>query len=278
MLAIFLLDRKYNKNGEEYLNKYQYSSGKTSLSCIDIYAIYFIYKIQAACDLKLLDEEEKKNLNISTFGYFEFIKDENFPKEIKQFNMPTYVKNILNKYIEWNITITKKIIPKVKIFEGKLVFTPKEIKPKLAQSSTVVLTNILNSLLINLKSDKFIKKEDSMSNNFTDVNFWKVNNTISDETKNKVNSKLENNSDNIDDEDELLNIAMNLEKKENENKNTKNINLKAPPKKNLIKKNEINTSSSNLKMANDEDDDNYKNDFVTKKDKKENDIDIKKEQ
>ena len=277
MLATFLLNKKYNKNGEEYLNKYEYKSGKTILSCMHIYVIYFIYKIQAACGLKLLDEEEEKNLNISKLGYFEFIKDENFPKEIKQFNMPLYVKDIVNKYIEWNITVEKKVIPKIKIFEGKLVFTPKEIKPKLEQSTTIVLTNLLNTLL-SLKKDNFIKKEDSMSNNFTDVNFWKVNNTISDETKKKVNSKLDNNSDNIDDEDELLNIAMNLEKKENENKNAKNIKLKAQPKINLVKKNEINTSSSNLKMAYDQDDDNYKNDSVIKKDKKENNIDIKKEQ
>ena len=131
------------------------------------------------------------------------------------------------------------------------------MKPKLTQSSnTVVLTNLLNSLVSNLNllsnKNKLMKKDDSMTNNYTDVNFWKVNNTISDETKNKINSKIDKNSNELDDEDELLNIAMNLEKKEKEKNNIK---IKPQPKINFAVKNEINTSSSNLKTNNDNNND-----------------------
>ena len=119
-----------------------------------------------------------------------------------------------------------------------------------------------------------MKKDDSMTNNYTDVNFWKVNNTISDETKNKINSKIDNNSNELDDEDELLNIAMNLEKKEKEKNNIK---IKPQPKINFPVKNEINTSSSNLKTNNDNNNDEIKNEIPIKKDDEVNKNDIKKE-
>ena len=171
------------------------------------------------------------------------------------------------------------ILPKIKIFEGKLIFSKEEMKPKLTQSSnTVVLTNLLNSLVSNLNllsnKNKLMKKDDSMTNNYTDVNFWKVNNTISDETKNKINSKIDNNSNELDDEDELLNIAMNLEKKEKEKNNIK---IKPQPKINFAVKNEINTSSSNLKTNNDNNNDDIKNEIPIKKNDEDNKDDIKKE-
>ena len=257
MLASFILKKSYKneKRGEEYINRYEYTSGNSKYSCMHIYAIDLIYKIQAACGLKLLEEEEKNNLKISNFGYFEFIKDENTPNEIKPFKMPTYVQEILKSNVDWDLTIKSEIIPCIKIYEKKLIFSPIEIKPKyVASNSTIVLTNALNSILASLKSDKLMKKEDpnlmpnnNNNNNFTDVNFWKTNNTLSNETKNKVNENLnKNNSDNIDDEDELLNIAMKLEDKENnKNNNEKKSGIKSKPKVSLAIKNEISISSSN---------------------------------
>ena len=282
ILSTFITIKLYeNNNGIKYINKYEYKSGNSILSCMYIYVIDLIYKIQVACGLKLFDENDIKNLNITNLGHFEFIKDENSPKEIKPFKMPMYIKEILNQFKEWDATIKSDIIPKIKIYEGKLVFSNKEIKPKLAQSSTVVLTNILNSLVANLNllsdKNKLLKKEDSMTNNYTDVNFWKVNNTISDETKNKINSKIDNNSNELDDEDELLNIAMNLEKKENEKKKEKNnIKIKTQPKINLAIKNEINTSNSNLKINKDNGGDEIKNESLVKKEDEDNKNDIKK--
>ena len=281
ILASFISKLVYeNNNGVKYINKYEYKSGKLKLSCIYIYVIDLIYKIQASCGLELFDENAQKNLNITNLGHFEFIKDENSPKEIPQFKMPKYVKEILNEYKEWDETIKVDVLPRIKLFESKLIFSREEIKPKLAQSSnTVVLTNILNSLVANLNlltnKNKLMKKDDSMTNNFTDVNFWKVNNTISDETKNKINSKVYNNSNELDDEDELLNIAMNLEKKENEKNNIK---INTQPKINIDIKKEINTSNSNLKMNNDNNKDEIKNETLIKKDDKETIDDIKKEQ
>ena len=280
ILVSFISKKVYeNNNGVKYINKYEYKSGKTILSCMHIYVIDLIYKIQAACGLKLFDENDQKNLNIINLGHFEFIKDETSPKEIKPFKMPIYVKEILNSFFEWDETVKMDILPKIKIFEGKLIFSKEEMKPKLTQSSnTVVLTNLLNSLVSNLNllsnKNKLMKKDDSMTNNYTDVNFWKVNNTISDETKNKINSKIDNNSNELDDEDELLNIAMNLEKKEKEKNNIK---IKPQPKINFAVKNEINTSSSNLKTNNDNNNDEIKNEIPIKKDDEVNKNDIKKE-
>ena len=256
MLASFILKKSYKneKRGEEYINRYEYTSGNSKYSCMHIYAIDLIYKIQAACGLKLLEDEEKNNLKISNFGYFEFIKDENTPNEIRPFKMPTYVQEILKSNEDWDLTIKSEIIPCIKIYEKKLIFSPIEIKPKyVASNSTIVLTNALNSILASLKSDKLMKKEDpnlmpnNNNNNFTDVYFWKTNNTLSNETKNKVNENLnKNNSDNIDDEDELLNIAMKLEDKENnKNNNEKKSGIKSKPKVSLAIKNEISISSSN---------------------------------
>ena len=56
-----------------------------------IYVIDLIYKIQAASGLKLLDEKDKKELNILNVGYFEFIKDEKASKDI------------INLKIQWKI-------------------------------------------------------------------------------------------------------------------------------------------------------------------------------
>ena len=257
MLISFITKKIYkNSDGKVFINEFKYKSGKTKLSCMHIYVIDLIYKIQASfCD-KLLEENVKTTLGITNYGFFEFIKDETSPKVVDKFNMPSYVKDIITKSKEWDEGINNEIIPKIKKFEGKLIYT-QEIKPKLAMSNTITLKNVFDSMLANLISlkTKMAKKEDPISN-YEDINFWQVKNTISNEDKNKVESNLKKNSNesknDIDDEDELLSIAMKLEKEE---ENKKNINLKISiaPKSNFTQKKEINISPTETSKNNNSD-------------------------
>ena len=253
MLISFITKKTYkNLQGHEFINEFKYKSGKTQLSCMHIYVIDLIYKIQASfCD-KLLEDKVKTTLGIKNYGFFEFTKDETSPKEVDKFKMPSYVKDIIFKSKEWDEGINNEIIPKIKKFEGKLLYT-QEIKPKLIMSNNALdLKNVIGSMIANLISGKnnIVKKEEPTSN-YNDINFWQVKNTISEEDKNKVNSNSKKNSNeaknDIDDEDELLGIAMKLEKEE-ENKTKININIKKTitPKFNFIKKKEINISPTEI--------------------------------
>ena len=285
-LHIILLNYINDDKESLYLNKYKYKSGKTSNSCMNIYVIDLLYKIQAASELKVFDEKDKKELNILNYGYFEFVKDETSPKDVINLKMPKYVTDILLESKKWTDIMENKIIPLIKKFEGKLCFS-KEIKPK-ELNKTNISEGVLNSLLMNLLSIKnknlVIKKEEPITN-YNDINFWKTNDSISDEIKNKVNSNLENNNnsnnEDIDEEDELLNIAMQLEKTEKENKTPKNNNIvSTQTKTNIISKIGNNNSSNNSNTEN-----INKNDIKTNleenkddnKDKKDETIEIKEE-
>ena len=46
-----------------------------------MHAVDLAYKIQAASGLKILEENDKKNLGIINYGKFEFTRDETTPKE-----------------------------------------------------------------------------------------------------------------------------------------------------------------------------------------------------
>ena len=54
-----------------------------------------------------------------------------------------------------------------------------------------------------------INNEES-SNNYNDINYWKMDNTLSNDVKEKVESSKNINNKDSDDEDELLNIAIKL--------------------------------------------------------------------
>ena len=43
-----------------------------------------MYKIQIAAGLELLDEKNRKDLNINNYDYFEFLGDEKTPKKNRQ--------------------------------------------------------------------------------------------------------------------------------------------------------------------------------------------------
>ena len=162
--------------------------------------------------------------------------------------MPSYVKDIIYKSKEWDEGINNDIIPKIKKFEGKLLFT-QEIKPKLTMTNNAIaLKNVLGSMIANLISGKnnIVKKEEP-SSNYDDVNYWKVKNTLSLEEQDKVYlNKIKNKEgkNDIDDETELLDIAMKLE--DEEYKKTNNLKISISPKFNFIKKKEISISPTEI--------------------------------
>ena len=270
MLTNFLTQKKDDKN---FVNIYKYKSGRQTFSCIYSYVIDLIYKIQVATGMNIFNEAEIKDIGILNPGFFEFVKDENSPKNIDPFNLPIYYKQILLPEKSWNLTVNNDVNPKIKLFEKKLIFT--SISKPNANNTVAIknvsdLKNILNSMLSNILTgkNKNVKKEEPISN-YNDINFWQVKNTISDEIKDKVNNNMNNNknSDNdsnniIDDEDELLNIAMKLEKEEEDNKKAKVPKASKQPKI-LIKKvepkdsanystiNEINTDSHSENKSDD---------------------------
>lgn len=253
---LMLLDYITKDSDLEYFNKYEFKSGKTTSSCMYIYIIDLLYKIQAASGLKILEENEKKELKILNYGYFEFIKDENSSINIIDFKMPKYVSDILSESKYWNDTMDNKVIPLIKKYEGKLNFS-QEMKPK-ELSKTSISGGVLNSLLLNLISLKNSKlklneKKEEPITNYSDINFWKMNTSIYDDIKNKANTNIEtnNSTEDKDDEDELLNIAMKLEKEEEKNKKPTFKNISIKPKINYIQRIETNNSSFNDK-ANDE--------------------------
>ena len=253
---LMLLDYITKDSDLEYFNKYEFKSGKTTSSCMYIYIIDLLYKIQAASGLKILEENEKKELKILNYGYFEFIKDENSSINIIDFKMPKYVTDILSESKYWNDTMDNKVIPLIKKYEGKLNFS-QEMKPK-ELSKTSISGGVLNSLLLNLISLKNSKlklneKKEEPITNYSDINFWKMNTAIYDDIKNKANTNIVTNDSNEDkdDEDELLNIAMKLEKEEEKNKKPTFKNISIKPKINYIQRIETNNSSFNDK-ANDE--------------------------
>lgn len=253
---LMLLDYITKDSDLEYFNKYEFKSGKTTSSCMYIYIIDLLYKIQAASGLKILEENEKKELKILNYGYFEFIKDENSSINIIDFKMPKYVSDILSESKYWNDTMDNKVIPLIKKYEGKLNFS-QEMKPK-ELSKTSISGGVLNSLLLNLISLKNSKlklneKKEEPITNYSDINFWKMNTAIYDDIKNKANTNIEtnNSTEDKDDEDELLNIAMKLEKEEEKNKKPTFKNISIKPKINYIQRIETNNSSFNYK-ANDE--------------------------
>ena len=260
---LILLNFINEEKESEYLNKYQYKTGKTTISCMYIYVIDLIYKIQAASGLKLLEEKSKKDLNILNYGYFEFLKDEKATKDIINLKMPKYVTDILSESKKWIDTMENKIIPLIKKYEGKLCFS-KGMKPKEMQKTTLS-QGLLN--LITLIAKNKVQPQEKISD-YNDINFWKVKNDIPNEIKDKVNSNLNNNTnsnnDDIDEEDELLNIAMNLEKQEGDNKKAKSKIISLQPKINITSKNETNNSSNNPNINNNE----IKTNSVQSKDKK----------
>jgi hypothetical protein len=161
-----------------------------------IFFIDLMYKIQVACDLELLDVKTRKDLNITNYGYFEFIKDEKTSNKVNKLKLPKYIGDIISKSIEWNNAIKNIIIPKIKKYEGKLVCTM-PIKPK-------PTNNDISGVKVVLEKTR---------DNYNDINYWKTNDKIFDDIKVKINSDINKNGNINDEENDLLCLAMKLENK-----------------------------------------------------------------
>jgi len=261
----------------QFYNKYKYKSGKEILSCVNIYVIDLIYKIQAGCRIKILEEIYKKQLGISNFGFFEFLKDDKSPKEREPIKLPKYIIIYLSQDVEWNNLIEKIIMPKIKKFEGKLLCT-KPIKPRTVINVVPVDNKQNEAKNIIPPKDKNVEIKIKIDE-YDDINYWKMKNIISEDIKKNVNLNInKKKKDDIDDEDELLNIAIQLEKQEkcqnkikpfeetnNNIKTTTAIKKSSPSNENI---NDNNTKKENIIAIDSE----KKDDKTEKNIKKEEDI------
>ena len=237
IFANYILQGELNKtnNNDEnkineifYDNKFHYKSGKTILSCTYPHMVYLMYKMQTIGGLETFNEEKKKNLKIINLGEFEFIKDENSPKDVIQIKTSEKLNEILKSSKKWVDAFENTIKPLIEKYESILcsnvyVKTEKVI-PQIGMDNNLIKT--LKEL------EKLLNKTESITNKkYNDVNYWETKPTISQELKDKIKNcqektensatvedknKIENNKNNeIDEEDELLGIAMKLEQNEN---------------------------------------------------------------
>ena len=236
-----------------YKNQYLYKSGKTTQSCVYPYVIQLIYILHSSTGKKIFEEKEKKDLNIKNPGEFEFLKDENSTENTKNIILSDLIAYKL-KSDKWNNTFNNMILPLIKKYEGKLLYDEKEISLK---------KNI--EILFNESLEKY-----------NDVNFWEAKLCLPDELRKKIESNKINKNDSntnnkdkskekcleqddignnniIDEEEELLGIAMSLEKKEKNNKNSspspssskKKFKIYKIKKENLKEKDSLNNNSDN---------------------------------
>ena len=291
-------DIKENKNEKNIKkNRYYYKSGRSTLSLMHTHVIELLYRMQAISGSKIFDEEEKKKLNIKNIGDFEFVKDETSNNNIVLIKNSQKINEILKSSSKWMHSFENKILPIIKKYESRLCGeTP--IKPPVTNKTPdaqELLKNLINLISSN---DKLLSKKDNINNNnntptknnitdsiiskYNDVNFWETKSSISQEIKDKIKknqeSKVEtkNNKDNIistdseekedkkdiiDEEDELLGIAMKMEQNEKSEKSKKlpskhnfkfympnsNSNAKTNAKDDSNKKLNINTPQNSLK-------------------------------
>ena len=196
ILAYFIYKPSFKeKNVRKYSNEYEYKSGKKILSCINAHVIDLLFKIKIACEFALLDEKQEAEILLPHYNFFSFLNDENSTKKLIKFKLPKYIAECLCDNEEWLNVVKKFVIPKIKKFEEKLLCN-EPIKPK---------PKIYN------EDKKIMKKEEESFDNYNDIYFWKMKYNISDEIKEQVQSKRNKNKI-YDEEDELLMIAMELEK------------------------------------------------------------------
>ena len=214
ILAYFINKQPFKENNmNKYINQYKYKTGKTMLSCVNAYVIDLLFKIKVACEISLLDEKKEVEIYLPNYNLFSFLKDETSTKKGIQFKLPKYICESLFKDVEWCNIVNKCVLPKIKMFEGKLL-CKEPIKPKPNNSNDVKSgQNILNNDIAD--KNKIMKKEEESLNNFNDIYFWKMKDAISCEIKEKDKLKRNTNkNESNDEEDELLMIAMELEKQE----------------------------------------------------------------
>jgi hypothetical protein len=205
-----------------YKNKHFFKSGKYMLSGVYPFVVELMYILQVKSGLKTFDEKEKKDLNIQNLGEFEFVKDENSNDKIIEMKTSEILYKTFILSNKWNYAFEKKVLPLIKQYERKLGYETDK-----------------NKNIENKNKNKEIKTSNSLKK-YNDVNFWGIKASIPIEAKNKINEidvttknnineadidKPKNNC--VDEEDELLCIAMKLERKENQS----NSNISSSPSK-----------------------------------------------
>ena len=235
-LSDYIMQEESPKNNENvneqnksfsYKNKHYFKSGKYMHNGVYPFVARLMYSLQEKSGLKTCDEKEKKDM-----------KDENSKDKVNEMKTSEILYKTFILSSKWNYALENKILPIINKYRRKLCFEEDKIK------------NIENI-------NKEMEKSNSLKD-YNDVNFWEIKASIPIEAKNKINEidKLIKNNNNetdmnkpqnvyIDEEDELLSIAMKLERKENQpNSNKSSSTLKT--NENISKKAEI----SNDKMLN----------------------------
>ena len=235
-LSDYIMQEESPKNNENvneqnksfsYKNKHYFKSGKYMHNGVYPFVARLMYSLQEKSGLKTCDEKEKKDM-----------KDENSKDKVNEMETSEILYKTFILSSKWNYAIENKILPLVNQYRRKLCYEEDKIKN---------IENINNKMKIS-----------NSLKDYNDVNFWEIKASIPIEAKNKINEndKLIRNNNNetdknkpqnvyTDEEDELLSIAMELERKENQpNSNKSSSTLKT--NENISKKAEI----SNDKMLN----------------------------
>ena len=211
-----------NNKFVEIINRLKSYKSKNIKSPIYSYIIELMYLLQVKSGLKTFDAKEKKKLNIKKLGEFEFLKDKNIEVDNIENKISEYLKNKLSASETWKYTFKNKVLPLIKKYEKKLLYD--KIKKNKTKKSNKENKN--KNIKKNKKKNKDSNKKKESLKQYNDVNFWEIKININSQIKNK----LENNNDNkdtdnnnfneeiMDEEDELLSIALKLEKKEKKEK------------------------------------------------------------
>ena len=179
---------KENKIEKVEENKKICSFVKKKTSLIYPLIVGIIYKIQAISGLKTLDETDKKNLNILNLGDFEFVKDENSIKTVKDNKTYEKLNEILKASNKWISTFDSLVLPEIKRYESKLCpdNTISKEKPKPAASSINNLLGLLNLISNNL--NKKNQNEQEKKKEEKDINQSSSTEKIEPEKKKEENS------------------------------------------------------------------------------------------
>ena len=234
-LSDYIMQEESPKNNENvneqnksfsYKNKHYFKSGKYMHNGVYPFVARLMYSLQEKSGLKTCDEKEKKDM-----------KDENSKDKVNEMKTSEILYKTFILSSKWNYALENKILPIINKYRRKLCFEEDKIK------------NIENI-------NKEMKKSNSLKD-YNDVNFWEIKASIPIEAKNKINEidKLIKNNNNetdmnkpqnvyIDEEDELLSIAMKLERKENQPNSNKS-SPTSKTNKNISKNAEI---SNNKKL------------------------------
>ena len=299
-LQNLLCDFLENKNTENAYNiiipniKYELISGNKIKSGIYSHIIYLVYKIQTYSGLEVFNENEIKNMNIRHLGEFKFLRVNNsfslFNSNHNKISISMNLKTILSIDKRWDIMFRNIAFPVIKKYElqlfkkefnrlinskmitknnninNNLNYSPKRIDEEKENINTKEkANNIINNNAVNITNNNTNDKKNEITinkdiikidNNYNDVNYWKIN--MHFEIKNNNNCKEE------DEENELLNIAINLEKKEiidsqkkveqntNKENNHENINNNTNDNKNVIDYNKKQKENKEISLFNKE--------------------------